>query len=55
MRLSNERTNTMTSRCDDPDCRGWFRDGETGEIARCDACGVFVDDWLARIEAARSR
>jgi hypothetical protein len=38
----------MTSRCDEPDCRGWFRDGETGEITRCDDCAIFENDDAAR-------
>lgn len=41
----------MTSRCDDPGCPGYFTNSETNRIERCDACGIFVDDYAASTAA----
>lgn len=36
----------IDKRCD-PGCAGWFVNGESGMIERCDECKRFVDDDAA--------
>lgn len=37
------------SKCDDPDCPGFFVNRETEEVERCDSCAVYPDDESAAV------